>query len=168
MFPGSEDKVPEVFDPYGELLPDFENCYYENESDTFFVDGNPFPLTDNISMQKDNLVRQGLDPTNYIVENLKKDQEEKAPQSADEVLPERMFTVLEDGRIFFDDASFIGPTMRSIQNCKQKDLKGWMLLPVASSCRIRSRLSNHGTMTKVLFIPDEAVTDDVRALFYNY
>ena len=161
-----DDSFPEYFDPYGETLPDISNGRYDPDSNTFICDNaDPIEIPQEIQPTVDALVQRDQDPTPTLRQALEEIIHKDDPQEADFCLPEKMFEFLDDNVIKFKDAVFCGPTLRSIQKCRQADLKGWIIMPASYSCRIRSRIANHKTFTPAVYVPEEYI--DLRAQFTN-
>ena len=127
LFP--DDSFPEYFDPYGETLPDTQSGYYDPDSDTFVCGDRHINIPEQLRSQVDNCLQREQDPTPTLRQALEELIHKDDPQEADECLPEFMFEIIDDNLIKFNDAAFVGPTLRSLQKCKQQDLKGWIVMP---------------------------------------
>lgn len=160
-----DESFPEIFDPYGETQPDYQSGYYDADSNTFVCGDRQIDIPENLQRATDQMLSQNQDPTPTLRQALEQLMQENQPEEADDCLPETMFEILDDNVIKFKDAVFAGPTLRSLQKCKQKDIKGWIIMPASFSARIRSRRANHNVITPALYLPEEAL--DLSAYFTN-
>lgn len=161
-----DDEFPDYFDPYGETLPDISSGRYDPDSNTFVCDNHdPIEIPQELQQTVDAMLQREQDPTPTLRQALEELIHKDDPQEADFCLPETMFEFINDNCIKFKDAVFAGPTLRSLQKCRQSELKGWIIMPASYSCRIRSRRANHKTYTPAVFVPEEAL--DLRAYFTN-
>ena len=166
------DSIPDVYDPYGELNPNYDDLYYDPDSESFYVPNqeSPVEVPDNI-LQSINgyLENDPTDESKMAVKTLRSElerlMEDKLPQEADEALPKQIFTLKEAGIIYFHDSSFAGPTLRSFQGVtKNVELRGFAIIKACDVSRIRSRVANHNRVTTMLYVPPE-ILEGIGAFF---
>lgn len=166
------DSIPDVYDPYGELNPNYDDLYYDPDSQSFYAGDNETPLEipDSVVQSISGCLEN--DPTDSskraaqtLRSELERLMEEKLPQEADEALPKQIFSMKEAGIIYFNDSSFAGPTLRSLQGVtKNVELRGFAIIKASDVSRIRSRVANHNRVTTLLYVPPE-VLEGIGAFF---
>ena len=162
-----DSEFPEFFDPFGDYTPDYDGFYFDfNDLQIHSPDGEVFPAALSSQRQCQNLVSQEVDPNPTLKSLLEQEFHDNKPPVSDpqDVMPERVFTRY-DQFIHFNDTSFAGTYLRSEQNCKNRDLAGYVLLPARYLPRVRSRLSNHSKPTDCAWLPPDLVPDPIRAIF---
>lgn len=145
----------DVFDPFNDYCPDFSQYGYDEESEQVIdADGNPYDTT--ITEQFVQSVEQGSDPTVTLRSLLEQEFQNSRREVTDptDVMPQDapVFKRVDSNSILFYDVSFAGPTLRSEQQCKTKELEGYIVLPARYCTAIRSRASNHSLPTPALFL----------------
>ena len=81
-----------------------------------------------------------------------------------DIVPDSIFQIVDDG-IYFKDSAFVSATLTSLQQCRRKDVQGYIIMPARYCSRIRSRAANHNVPTPVFFITEENVPEAIRAKF---
>lgn len=162
----SDFDMPEFFDPFQDYVPDFSEHYFDFESDQI-IDGNSgFPYDDpDVQNACKSLVASGTDPNPTLRQLLEAHFEKNRPPVSDatDLMPAKIYERRGDS-IYFPDAAFCGPTLRSEQSVsKTRDLEGFLVLPARYCTAIRSRRSNHDTPTPVLYL--KSVDSEISALF---
>ena len=162
---GSESDSPFLFDPYDEYVPDFDNYNYRGDSVITDPEDREVIFPDS-SRQCYELAEQGIDPQPTLKSLLEAEFRKSKPQPDDEsgFLPSRTFTIFENG-IGFHDSAFISTVITSMQNCKRKEMTGYLIIPVTYCSRLRSRKGNHGNVTKAFYLEADNVDDSIRAFF---
>lgn len=167
-----DDFIPDVYDPFGETLPTYNDLYYDADSQSFLLPNHdePIEIPDNIlqpilSILEDDPQDDQKRATTTLRAELERLMEEKLPQEADQTLPKQIFQMKEAGIIFFDDSTFAGPTLRSLQGVKKNSqLGGYIILKASDCARIRSRISNHSKVTSCVYVPSQ-ILEGVGAFF---
>lgn len=153
-----DDPIAEFFDPFDEMTPDFSTGKYNDETKKFEVQDKEIPLNEEQQQIAESALQNGVDPTPTLRGILEQMIAESKPQTLEEALPAQIFKINEDQTIFFTDSAFAGPTLRSFQGCAQnKQLKGFIVLPASFVSRLRSRKSNHNTLTPLLYVPQNVL-----------
>lgn len=147
----------DVFDPFSDFTPDFSQYGYESSTSTVFDEfGNPYETA--ILPSFEETVQQGADPQVTLQSMLEQEFQSKRREVTDptDVMPQDapVFKRLDENSVLFHDVSFAGPTLRSEQQCKTKDLQGFLILPARYCTAIRSRASNHSLPTPALYIKE--------------
>ena len=153
------ESFPEQFDPFGDFCPDFAGYQFDPDQGSILDnDGNPYDAPA-ATERCQTLAEGGVDPNPSLKQLLEAQFAASRPEPQDPVdtMPENVFYEHE-GCYFFNDSAFLGVTMRGLQNCKNPDLTGWIILPAKYNSRIRSRYSNHGVPTKAVWVPQENFT----------
>lgn len=145
----------DVFDPFSDYTPDFSQYGYDPSTSTVFDEsGNPYATT--ILPNFVETVQQGADPQVTLRSMLEQEFQSQRREVTDptDVMPQdaTVFKRLDENSVLFHDVSFAGPTLRSEQQCKTKDLQGFLILPARYCTAIRSRASNHSLPTPALYI----------------
>lgn len=158
-------EYPEFFDPYGEYCPDYTGYTFDlDEGVIVDPEGEVFesPVT-SIAFQ---MAEEGTDPNPTLKQLLEKEHADHPPEYLDpaDALPDQPYKKVES-MIYFTDSSFARSVLTSEQNCKNKELKGWIVMPAYQVTAVRSRLSSHQKNIPVLWLPDEDLDESVRALF---
>ena len=148
-----ESDTPSIFDPFGDYCPDFSNYEYDIDSQQI-LDGQGHVYNSSIIPTLQAIVDQGEDPQPSLKQLLEAEFENSkpAPQDPTDIMPTYTHKKLGD-YIYFPDCSFAGPHLRSEQECKTKELGGYLILPAKYCTRIRSRQANHNVPTPVLYVP---------------
>ena len=167
-----DDFIPDVYDPFGETNPSYDELYYDGDSQSFLLPNQeqPVEIPDTIlepilHILEDDPQDEQKRATTTLKAELERLMEEKLPQEADQTLPKQIFQMKEAGIIFFDDSTFAGPTLRSLQGVtKNAQLGGFIILKASDCARIRSRISNHSKVTACLYVPTQ-ILEGVGAFF---
>lgn len=167
-----EDLIPDVFDPFGETNPSYDDLYYDPDSQSFLLPNSeqPVEIPDTIvqpimRILEDDPNDEQKVATTTLKAELERLMEEKLPQEADQTLPKQIFQMKEAGIIFFNDSIFAGPTLRSLQGVtKNIELRGYCIIKASDVARIRSRISNHSKITPCLYVPEQ-ILEGVGAFF---
>lgn len=162
-----DSQFPEYFDPFGDYVPDYEGFYFDlQDMNIHSPDGEIYPNSPSTQQQCQQLVQSEVDPNPTLRSLLEAEFQANKPPVEDpqDVMPERFFQKL-DPFIYFNDTAFAGTYLRSDQNCSNRDLSGYVLLPARYISRIRSRFSNHSKPTDCAWLPSELVPDPIRAIF---
>ena len=158
-------EYPEFFDPYGEYCPDYTGYTFDlDEGVIVNPDGEVFesPVT-SIAFQ---MAEEGKDPNPTLKQLLEKQHTDNPPEFLDpaDALPDQPYS-RHGNSIFFNDSSFARSVLTSEQSCKNKELTGWLIIPARQVTTIRSRASNHQKNNPILWIPDDEIDSEIRALF---
>lgn len=156
----------DVFDPFSDYCPDFSQYGFdEASSQVLDPSGNPYEtqITGNFLQS----VEQGSDPAVTLRSMLEQEYQTNRREVTDptDVMPQDapVFRRLDENSVLFHDVSFAGPTLRSEQQCKTRELQGFLILPARFCTAIRSRAGNHSLPTPALFVKE--VDPSVSALF---
>nr|QRV61580.1 hypothetical protein [Circular ssDNA virus sp.] len=147
----------DVFDPFSDYCPDFSQ-YGFDESSSQVLDpyGNPYDTTILPSFVQS--VEQGSDPQVTLRSMLEQEFQSQRREVTDptDVMPQDapVFKRIDDNSVIFYDVSFAGPTLRSEQQCKTKDLQGFIILPARYCTTVRSRAGNHSHPTPALYLKE--------------
>lgn len=147
----------DVFDPFSDYTPDFSQYGFEPSTQAVLDEsGNPYETS--IIPNFIETVQQGADPQVTLRSMLEQEFQSQRREVTDptDVMPQdaAVFKRLDENSVLFHDVSFAGPTLRSEQQCKTKDLQGFLILPARYCTAIRSRASNHSLPTPALFIKE--------------
>lgn len=156
----------DLFDPFGDFCPDFSE-YGFDQATAQVVDpaGNPYEttITDNFIQS----VEQGSDPAVTLRSMLEQEFQSNKREATDptDVMPQDapVFKRVDENSVLFHDVSFAGPTLRSEQQCKTRELEGFLILPARFCTAIRSRASNHSLPTPALYMKE--LDPSISALF---
>ncbi len=145
----------DVFDPFCDFCPDFSEYGFDDTSSQVLDPcGNPYET--GITQNYIQSVEQGSDPQITLRSMLEQEFQSRRREVSDptDVMPQDapVFRRIDDNSVYFYDVSFAGPTLRSEQQCKTKDLQGFVILPARYCTTIRSRAGNHSIPTPALYI----------------
>lgn len=167
-----DDFIPDLFDPYGETNPSYDELYFDADSQSFLLPDQeqPVEIPDTVlqpilRILEDDPIDERKVATTTLKAELERLMEEKIPQEADQTLPKKIFELKEGGIIYFNDSVFAGPTLRSLQGVtKNSQLDGYCIIKACDAARIRSRISNHSKVTHCLYVPCQ-VLEGIGAFF---
>lgn len=147
----------DVFDPFSDFTPDFSQYGYDPSTSTVLSPtGEPYET--GIIPAFEESVQQGADPQVTLRAMLEQEFQSQKREITDptDVMPQDapVFRRLDENSVLFHDVSFAGPTLRSEQQCKTKELQGFLILPARYCTAIRSRAGNHSIPTPALFIKE--------------
>lgn len=157
---------PDYFDPFNEYVPDYSDYVYNIEDGQLYGDDGE-PVDSPVTSICENMVEQGQDPNVTLKSLLEAEfqkSNEKDVQDPSDVLPEMPYRRIDD-RIFFNDSALARSVLTAEQQCSNKKLTGWILLPARNVATIRSRTSNHDKCNPVLYIPADEIPEEIGALF---
>ena len=156
---------PQIFDPFGDWSPDFSDYTFSYEDQKIYSPTGE-PYDSQLISTCSQMWESGTDPNLSLKQLLESEFAASKPDVTDptDVMPDRAFETTTDFT-FFEDASFAGPILRSVQNSKTKDLTGYFILPAKYCTRIRSRANNHSIPTPLVWVASENIADSIRAKF---
>lgn len=147
----------DVFDPFSDFTPDFSQYGYDPSTSTVLSPTGETYETGIIPAFEES-VQQGADPQVTLRSMLEQEFQSQKREITDptDVMPQDapVFRRLDENSVLFHDVSFAGPTLRSEQQCKTKELQGFLILPARYCTAIRSRSGNHSIPTPALFIKE--------------
>lgn len=152
-----DDDFPDNFDPMLECAPDLSRGNYDVDKEVFVTGNREIQVPEELKRQANQMVENEQDPNPTLKQALEELIQRDIPQTIDDAFPQTIFTELEDQMVFFPDACFCAPYLRSKQKCKQKDLKGYIVIPASFSTRLRSRKANHAKLTPCMYYPQHAL-----------
>lgn len=152
-----DDDYPAMFDPFLECAPDLSRGRYDVENQVFVAGSRQIELPEELKSQANQMVENDQDPNPTLKQALEELVQKDAPQTIDDAFPKHIFQELDDQIVFFPDACFAAPYLRSKQKCMQKDLKGYIVIPASFSTRLRSRKANHAKLTPCMYYPQHAL-----------
>ena len=152
---------PEYFDPFMEMVPDFSNYSWDPEVGIINSEGQPYQC-ENVSNICQNIAESGDDPNQSLKSLLEAEFQKNREEPTDpvDIVPDSIFQIVEDG-IYFKDSAFVSATLTSLQQCRRKDVQGYIIMPA----RFSSRIANHNVPTPVFFITEENIPETIRAKF---
>lgn len=151
-----DDNFPDNFDPLMETVPDIYSGKYDVEKEVFVTKGREIEVPEDMKQTVTTMVENNQDPTPTLKSVLEELIAKEAPQTIDDAFPQTIFEEHDDGAVFFPDACFAAPYLRSKQKCLQKHLKGYIVIPASFSTRLRSRKGNHARVTPCMYYPHTA------------
>lgn len=147
----------DVFDPFSEYVPDFSEYCYDPSSQTIY-DGEGQPYETQVTTVCNTMYQCDQDPNSSLKQLLSQDYESHRPEVTDptDTMPKDnpIYNRINEEAIFFHDVAFAAPVLRSEQQCKTAELKGYIIVPASSATAIRSRASNHNKTVSALYIKD--------------
>lgn len=158
-------EFPDFFDPFGEYVPDYTGFTFDYDDGLIkSPDGEVFesPVT-SVAYQ---MAEQGKDPNPTLKQLLEAQFQANPPEYKDpaDTLPDQPYQKI-GSKFLFTDSSFARSVLTSEQSCKNKDLRGWIIMPACQISSVRSRTNSHQKNVPLLWLPDEEISSDIRALF---
>ena len=156
---------PEYFDPFQDMVPDYSNYSWDPEIGIIDNQGQPYSC-ESVSLMCQSISESGEDPNQSLKSLLEAEFQKTREEVSDpvDIVPDSIFQIVDDG-IYFKDSAFVSATLTSLQQCRRKDVQGYIIMPARYCSRIRSRAANHNVPTPVFFITEENVPEAIRAKF---
>ena len=159
-------EFPDFFDPFGEYCPDFTG--YEFDFEDGIIKSPSGEVVDSPATSIcQSMAAEGTDPNPSLKELLEaefsKSNQKEVVDPAD-TLPDQPYQRIGD-KFFFTDSSFARSVLTSEQGCKNKNLRGWILMPANQISAIRSRTTTHMKCFPLLWLPDDEMPQEIRAYF---
>ncbi|MBR0371378.1 MAG: hypothetical protein IJH63_11760 [Methanobrevibacter sp.] len=158
-------EFPEFFDPFNEYCPDFSGYMYDFD-DGMIKSPEGEVLQSPATSICNEMAEQGNDPNPTLKELLEAEFNKNKPEVMDpaDTLPDQPYCKIGD-RFLFKDSSFARSVLTSEQSCKNKDLKGWVIMPANQISAIRSRTVTHQKCYPLLWLPEDQMPPEIRAIF---
>lgn len=159
-------EYPDFFDPFGEYVPDYTGFTFD--FDDGLIKSPEGEIIDSpVTSICHQMAQQGTDPNptlKQLLENEFSKSNAKEVQDPADTLPDQPYQRIGD-KFLFSDSSFARSVLTSEQNCRNKDLRGWIIMPACQISSIRSRTSTHTKCFPLLWLPDEEMPEEIRAYF---
>ena len=158
-------EFPEFFDPFGEYCPDFSGYMFDLEDGQIKSPEGEVVETPATSICHE-MAQQGTDPNPTLKQILENEFSKTKPEITDpaDTLPDQPYQRIGD-KFLFKDSSFARSVLTSEQSCKNKNLRSWILMPANQISSVRSRTTTHHKCFPILWLPDDEITQEIRALF---
>lgn len=158
-------EFPDFFDPFNEYVPDYTGFIFDYDDGLIkSPDGEVFDSPATSIAYK--MAEEGTDPNPTLKQLLENQFQANPPDYKDpaDTLPDQPYQKIGPA-IFFTDSSFARSVLTSEQNCKNKELNGWIVMPANQITAVRSRASSHQKNIPIVWLPNDDIHSDIRALF---